>query len=109
LRQCSLCSLCGAFIRSLEAALIRSVMTCPPWEFTADNHFLKLQHLQNKVLRTIGNFPRCTLVCNMHMAFSVPYVYDYITKSCRQQAQVIPNYENDCVHSTGQGKARQKI
>jgi hypothetical protein len=28
---------------------------CPAWEFAAEIHLLKLQRLQNKVLRTIGN------------------------------------------------------
>jgi hypothetical protein len=32
------------------------------WEFAANTHLLKLQCLQNKVLRTIGNFPRRTPV-----------------------------------------------
>jgi hypothetical protein len=45
---------------TLHKALIRYVMTyaCPAWEFAADTHLLKLQRLQNKVLRTIGNFSR---------------------------------------------------
>jgi hypothetical protein len=51
---------------------------CPAWEFAADNHLLKLQRLQNKVLRTIGNFPSCTPVRNLHLAFKLPYLYDYI-------------------------------
>jgi hypothetical protein len=50
---------------------------CPTWEET---YLLKLQRLQNKVPRTIGNFPRRTSVRDMHMAFQIPYVYDYITK-----------------------------
>jgi hypothetical protein len=29
---------------------------CRAWEFAAGNRLLKLQRLQNKVLRTIGNF-----------------------------------------------------
>jgi hypothetical protein len=28
------------------------------WEFAADAHLLKLQHLQNEILRTTGKFPR---------------------------------------------------
>jgi hypothetical protein len=28
---------------------------CPAWEFAAEFHLLKLQRLQNKVLRTIGS------------------------------------------------------
>jgi hypothetical protein len=68
---------------TLHKALIRSVMTysCPAWEFAAETYLLKLQHLQNKVLHTTGNFPRCTSVRDMHVAFHIPYIYDYITKS----------------------------
>jgi hypothetical protein len=65
---------------TLHRALITSVMiySCPTWEFEAENHLLKLQCLQNRVLHTIGNFPRHTSVCNMHVASQIPYVYDYI-------------------------------
>jgi hypothetical protein len=61
----------------------------PAWEFAANTHLLKLQRLQNNVLRTIGNFPRCTPVRELHKAFNIPYIYDYITELCRQQAEVI--------------------
>jgi hypothetical protein len=62
---------------------------CPAWEFAAESHLLKLLRLQNNVLRTIGNFPRRTSVRDMHVAFQIPYICDYITKSCRQQSEVI--------------------
>jgi hypothetical protein len=62
---------------SLHKALIRSVL--------ADILLLKLQRLQNKVLRTIGNFSRCTLDRDLHTAFNLSYIYDYITKLCRQE------------------------
>jgi hypothetical protein len=75
---------------------------CPAWEFAAESHLLKLQRLQNKVLRTIGNFPRRTSVRDMHMAFQIPYIYDYITKSCMQQAEVIQIHENENVRYIGQ-------
>jgi hypothetical protein len=66
---------------TLHKALIRSGMTytCPAWELAADTYLVKLQRLQNKVLRTTGNFPRCTPVRDLHMAFSLLYIYDYIT------------------------------
>jgi hypothetical protein len=64
---------------------------CPAWELAADTYPLKLQRLQNKVLRTIGNFPRCTPVRDLHTAFNLPYVYDYTTKLCRLQTEVIQN------------------
>jgi hypothetical protein len=58
---------------TLQKALIRSVMTyaCPAWEFAPECHLLKLQRLKNKVLRTTGNFPRCTSVRDMHKAFQI--------------------------------------
>jgi hypothetical protein len=56
--------------------------------------------LQNKVLRTIGNFPRRTPVRDLHMAFKLSYIYDYITKLCRQQAEVIQKHENANVRNT---------
>jgi hypothetical protein len=36
-------------------ALIRSIMiyACPTWEFAADAHLMKLQRLQNRILRAI--------------------------------------------------------
>jgi methionine synthase II (cobalamin-independent) len=69
---------------------------------------LKLQHLQNRVLRTIGNFPRHTPVRELHKAFSIPYVYDYMTKLSRQQTEVIRNHENANVRNIGQGEARHR-
>jgi hypothetical protein len=77
---------------------------CPAWEFAAESHLLKLQRLRNKVLRTIGNYPRRTSVRDMHVAFQIPYGYDYITKSYRQQAEVIQNHENENVRTIGQGE-----
>jgi hypothetical protein len=56
----------------------------PDWEFVADSHLVNLQGLQNRVLRTIGNLPKPTPVHDLHMAFKIPYVYDYITKLCWQ-------------------------
>jgi hypothetical protein len=81
---------------------------CPTWDFAADTHLMKLQRLQNKVLRTIGNFPRRTPVREFHKAFSIPYIYDYITKLSRQQAEVIQNHENINIRNIGQGEARYR-
>jgi hypothetical protein len=78
------------------------------WEFAADTHLMKLQRLQNKVLRTIGNFPRRTPVCDLHIAFKIPYVYDYITKLCRQHREVIQNHDNENVRNVGQGGTRHR-
>jgi hypothetical protein len=88
-------------------SLIISVMTyaCPAWKLATDTHLLELQRLQNKVLRTNGNFPRCTPVRDMHTAFNLHYVYDYM---CRKQEEVIRNHENEHVRGIGQGVARHR-
>jgi hypothetical protein len=77
----------------------------PVWELAADTYLLKLQRMQKKVVRTIGNFPRCTPVLDLHIDFNLPYVYDYITKLFRQQAEVIQNHENEHVCGIGRDKA----
>jgi hypothetical protein len=81
---------------------------CPVWKFSAESHLLKLQRLQNRVLCTTGNFPKLSSVRDMHVAFHMPYVYDYITKLCRKQAEVIQNHENENVRNIGQGEARHR-
>jgi hypothetical protein len=97
-------------------APIRSVITyaCPTLEYAADAHLLKLQRLQNRVLRAIGSFHRHTPVRKLHMAFNSPYIYDNmtipyiynnITKLCRTQAEVILSDVNQNVCGNGQGKA----
>jgi hypothetical protein len=77
---------------------------CSAWEFGAEIHLMKLQRLQNRVICTTGKFPRNTSTRDMHVAFQVPYVYDYITKLCRRQAEIIHNHENENVRNIGQGK-----
>jgi hypothetical protein len=67
-----------------------------------------LQRLQNKVLCAIGNLPRRPPVRDLHLAFKIPHVYDYITNLCRQQAEVIQNHENANVRNIGQDEARYK-
>jgi hypothetical protein len=93
---------------TLHKTLIRPVINyfCLAWEFAADTHLLKLQRLQNKVLRTIGKFPKHTPVREVHMAFQVPYIYVYVRKLCRQEAEVIQNHENRNIRDIGKGDAR---
>jgi hypothetical protein len=79
---------------------------CHAWEFAADTHQMKLQRLQNKVLRIIGKFP--TPIRDVHISLQIPYVYDYKTKLCRQQAQDIQHHENIHVRNIGQGEARHR-
>jgi hypothetical protein len=93
----------------LHKTHIRSIMNAyPAWEFAADSHLLKLQRLENKVLHIIGNFPRRTPVRDLHMVFKFPYIYDYITRFCRQKSEVIQNHENENVRNIGQSNPRHR-
>jgi hypothetical protein len=42
------------------------------------------------------------------MAFKIPYVYNYITKLCRTQAEVIQNHRNAIVRGIGQVEAMHR-
>jgi hypothetical protein len=67
---------------------------------------LKLQRLQNKILRTSGKFPRCALTRELQAAFEILCVYDFVTKLCRQQTDVTQNHENINISNTAQGEAQ---
>jgi hypothetical protein len=69
---------------------------------------LELHRLQNKVLPTIGNLPRRTPIRDLHMAFKIPNLCDFVAKLCRQQATVIRNNENFKIRNTGQGEDEHK-
>jgi hypothetical protein len=69
---------------------------------------MKLQHLQNRVLRAIGNLDGRTPVRDLHLVLKIPYVHDYITKLCKRQAEVILNHENPNVRAIGQGEPRHR-
>jgi hypothetical protein len=91
-------------------ALIRSMLTyaCPAWEFAADSYLLKLQRLQNRVLRTIGNLPSHTPIRDLHRSFKIPYLFDYVTQLCRKQADAIRYHDNVIVRTIGQGEAHHR-
>jgi hypothetical protein len=42
------------------------------------------------------------------MAFKIPYVYDFSTKLCRQQAEVTQHYRYPNVHNIGQGETHHR-
>jgi hypothetical protein len=91
-------------------ALIRSIMNyaSPTWAFAVDTHLMKLRRLQNRILRATGKLYRRPPVRDLHLAFKISYVYDYITKLCRRQAEVILNRKNPNVRSIGQREARHR-
>jgi len=54
----------------------------------------------------MGNLPRRTPIRDLHMAFKIPYLYDFVTKLCRKQATVILSHENANIRIICQGEAR---
>jgi hypothetical protein len=56
---------------------------CPTWKYVTDAHLLKLQRLQNRVIRATRKLYRFTPVRELHVDFKIPYVYDFITKLAR--------------------------
>jgi hypothetical protein len=82
-------------------------MTCgsPVWEYAAD---IDITAHKNKVLRNNDNYSRCTPVRDLHMVFEVSYIYDYMTKLRRQQAEIIHNHGYENFRNIGQGEARHR-
>jgi hypothetical protein len=62
----------------------------------------------NRALRAVGSLERCTPIRELHVASQIPYVYDYITKLCRTQAEIILNHVNPHVRGTGQGDSGRR-
>jgi hypothetical protein len=91
-------------------ALIGSKMTyaCPAWEFAADSHLLNCSSCKIRVLRTTGNLPRCTPTRALSLTFQIPYLYDYITKVFRKQAQTVQNHDNANVQNVGKSEAQHR-
>ena len=54
------------------------------------------------------NYSRRTPTRDLHMVFEIPYIYDFITKLCRRQAEVIQNHDNENVPNTGQDGAQHR-
>jgi hypothetical protein len=76
----------------------------PTWEYATDPHLLKLQRLQNRVLRAVGNLNRCTPVRELHVASKISYVCGHVTELCSSQTEVTLNYLNQDVLGIGQGQ-----
>jgi hypothetical protein len=72
---------------------------CPTWEFSADTHLMKLQRLQNRVLRAIGKLYRRTPVrYSVHVRLH--------NQTMQRQREVILNHENPNVRAIVQGETR---
>jgi hypothetical protein len=75
----------------------------PTWKFAAETHLLKLQRVENRVLRTIGNFPRLTSIHAYSFPSSVRLrLHDKnVQKTSRNHSR---NHGNENVRNIGQGE-----
>jgi hypothetical protein len=55
----------------------------------------------SEILRTTGSPPSRTNIRKFHVAYNVPYMHDFVTILCRQQAAVIQNQENASILKIG--------
>jgi hypothetical protein len=83
--------------------------TCVHISIQISDHFIDLP-LENFQTQNTWSITANILwhVLEMNVAFKISYVYDYITKFCRIQTEVVLNYLNSNVAGTGQGKARHR-
>jgi hypothetical protein len=58
--------------------------------------------------RTIGNLPKHTPIRYLDSSFQFPYLYDYDTHLCREQASVIRKHYNIIIRTIGQCEARRR-
>jgi hypothetical protein len=81
---------------------------CPTFGHAADAHLLQLLRLQNRDLCATENLDNYTPVCVLHVNFKISYVYDYINKLFRIQAEAILNHVNPNVRGTVEGEAKHR-
>jgi hypothetical protein len=99
---------CERFSANIKLDQISNDLCLPSLGISGRHQPHKIAAPPHKVLRITGNFPRCKLARDLHAAFNLPYVYDYITKLCRRQAESMQNHENEHVRCIAQGEARQR-
>jgi hypothetical protein len=69
--------------------------------FSAANLWIQNGRLQRQISKN-------TPIRDLHISLQIPYVYDYITKLCRQRAQVIQHHANIHVPNIVQGEPRHR-
>jgi hypothetical protein len=88
---------------TLYKLFICSVFTyaAPVWSNTSSSNYRRLQILQSKCLRVIGNYPRCTPIPRLHTALNVPPICDFIYHFTDNFFGSCPAHPNPLVSSIG--------
>ena len=92
-------------------SLIRSSMlyACPIWSMTCQSNLHKLQIVQNKFLRIIGNYRMFSLVSKKHKDLNVEYVDEYIRKLSRNYFHRIEMHRNVLVKNIFYDKSKKYV
>jgi hypothetical protein len=88
---------------------ICSVMTfaAPEWSSTSSTNYRRLQTLQSKCLRIIGNFPRCTPISLLHTTFNVLPIHDQIHAMTACIFNTSSNHTNPLIRVIGNYTLRE--
>ena len=81
--------------------VIRLTLTyvCPVWSMICRSQYDKLQILQNKFLRLIGNFRKYSKISEMHAKLNVEYIHNFIKKLSTDYFNIIEKHQNPLVRS----------
>jgi hypothetical protein len=77
------------------------IYAAPVWSNTSFSNYLRLQILQSKCLRVIGNYPRRTPIPRLRTALNVAHIRDFIYHLTDNVFDSCPAHSNSLVHSIG--------
>jgi len=88
---------------TLYKLCICSLLTyaAPVWSNTLSSNYRRLQSLQSKCLRVIGNYPRHTPIPRLHSALHVTPIRDFIYHLTTNFFDNCPAHPNPLIHSIG--------
>ena len=88
---------------TLYKLLIRSTLTyaAPVWRNISPSTYHRLQVLQSKCLRVIGDYPRCTPIPRLHTTLHIPPVRDFIYHLTDKFFSSCPAHLNPLIRSIG--------
>lgn len=83
----------------LYKVIVRSALTyaCPVWSMMCKSNFDKLQVVQNKFLRLVGNYRRWSPIKLIHDELEIEYVSDYIMQETKKYYNNIENHTNQLI------------
>ena len=89
--------------RTLYKLFICSVLTyaAPVWSYKCPSNYRRLQVLQSKYLRVIGNYPRCTPIPCLHTTSNITPINDFIYHLTDKFFGSCPAHPNPLIRSIG--------